>query len=412
MNNLKILYIATSFPTPDKGETIYTDLAEAIHLAGHEITVAVAEQSKNQKATEMKKERGFNVLRVVTGNYYDVNLFEKGLTILRIPFLMKLGINKYINDQNFDFILFEAPPVTNYRLVAWAKKKFDCPAYLMLKDIFPQNAVDLGMIRKNGLLFRFFEAQEKKLYDVANTIGCMSQANQEYIIKHNPQIDLNKVTIFPNTKKIFSDVDVNQKADLSMREKYNIPNDACLFLFGGNMGAPQYIDLLCETIRHFKNDSSLYFLFVGRGTERYKLKKVIRSQSVKNALVIENLPRNDYNQITKESDIGLIVLDPRFTIPNYPSRILSYMEYGKPILAVTDEVSDLKDLIEVAQCGEWVCSNNTEEVLKQVKIFSERKDLGQLGGNGRKYMIQNLNVEKSVEILENQFMSSERIDYV
>ena len=120
---MKVLYIATSFPEPNKGATIYTDLAEALYEAGHEITVAVSEQAKNLSRTQMKKERGFDVLRIVTGNYYDVSLIEKGITTLRIPIIMKNEISKYIVNRKFDFILYEAPPVTNASLVAWAKKK-------------------------------------------------------------------------------------------------------------------------------------------------------------------------------------------------------------------------------------------------------------------------------------------------
>ena len=324
---MRVLYIATSFPEPNKGATIYTDLAEALYEAGHEITVAVSEQARNLSQTQMKKERGFDVLRVVTGNYYDVSLIEKGITTLRIPTLMRKGISQYLSDRKFDFILYEAPPVTNSSLVIWAKKQFSCPSYLMLKDIFPQNAVDIGIMKKKSPIFKFFKHKEKKLYESADIIGCMSEANKQYIIHHNPCLNESKIELFPNTKKITDDI---EPVKLEMRQKYSIPEEACVFLFGGNMGKPQYVDLLCQAIIDCKNDKDIYFLFVGRGTERYKIENTINSELITNAKVIENLPRDQYEQITKESDVGLIILDPRFTIPNYPSRILSYMEYAKP----------------------------------------------------------------------------------
>lgn len=397
---MRILYIATSFPEPNKGSTIYTDLAEALHEAGHKITVAVSEQARNKKNTEIKIERGFNVLRIVTGNYYDVGLIQKGITTLKIPILMRKDISEYIGKQVFDLILFEAPPVTNASLVAWAKKKFNCPAYLMLKDIFPQNAVDLRIMKYNGLLFKYFKGKEKKLYNTADIIGCMSIANKNYIINHNSWLNKSKVEIFPNTKKINYDI----KSEVSsMRESYGIPKEACVFLFGGNMGRPQYIELLCNAVKECKNESSIYFLFIGRGTDRYKLENAIRENDIKNALVIENLPRSEYEQVMKEADVGLIVLDPRFTIPNYPSRILSYMEYAKPVLAATDRVTDIKKLIEDAQCGEWVWAGDTEAFISKIKEMASSKELPAKGSNGRKYMEDNFKVEKSVEIIERHF---------
>lgn len=394
---MKVLYITTSFPEPTKGATIYTDLAEALHEAGHDITVAVAEQAKNKKYTEMSKERGFNVLRIVTGNYYDVSFVEKGITTLKIPFLMRYGIKKYLGSKVFDFILFESPPVTNAGLMSWAKKKFNCSIYLMLKDIFPQNAVDLGILKRNSLIFRYFKIKEKKLYQAADYIGCMSYANKRYIIEHNPWILPEKVEIFPNTRKILNDIQINS---FKLRDRYGIRKDACIFLFGGNMGRPQYIDLLCEAITKLKDETGIYFLFIGRGTDRYKLVQTIKENDIKNALVIEDLPRNEYEEITKECDVGLIILDPRFTIPNYPSRILTYMEYSKPVLAATDNITDIKETIREAGCGEWVWSGDTKSFINKVREMAKLKNLSIMGANGRKYLVGNFDTKHSVDILE------------
>lgn len=397
---MRVLYIATSFPEANKGATIYTDLAKALYEAGHDITVAVSEQSRNLSRTQMEKERGFDVLRVVTGNYYDVGLIEKGITTLKIPMLMKKGISQYLSDRKFDFILYEAPPVTNGTLVTWAKKKFKCPSYLMQKDIFPQNAVDIGLMKKNSPIFTFFKYKEKKLYQSADIIGCTSNANKQYLINHNPWLNKNKIELFPNTKKI---IDVIEPVGLEMRKKFKIPEEACVFLFGGNMGKPQYVDLLSQTITDCKNDKDIYFLFVGRGTERYKLENTIKSESITNAKVIENLPRAQYEQITKESDVGLIILDPRFTIPNTPSRILSYMEYSKPVIAATDKITDLKVIIEEAKCGEWVWSGDKDEFVDTIRSMSKNPLLKEMGSNGRNYLEKNFTLKISVDILEKHF---------
>lgn len=402
---MKILYIATSFPEPDKGSTIYTDLAEALHEAGHEITVVVSEEIKNLTHTQMRKERGFDVLRIVTGNYYDVGFIEKGITTLKIPIIMKRGISKFLKSKEYDFILFESPPVTNASLVKWAKQKFNCPSYLMLKDIFPQNAVDLGVIRKDGIIYKYFKRKEKRLYQVADIIGCMSEANKQYIINHNSWLNQDKVEIFPNTKKIKGK---NYYVKKEFRKKNFIPDDACVFLFGGNMGKPQYIDLLCEAILELKDEEKIYFIFVGRGTERYKLENTIKKHNIKNAMIMGNLPRDEYEQILCECDVGLIILDPRFTIPNFPSRILSYMEYAKPILAATDNVSDIKKLIEDANCGEWVWSGDKAVFINKIMQMSRNYDLTTKGKNGLKFFEKNFTVEKSVEILEKHFMNRNR----
>ncbi|MBM7706087.1 glycosyltransferase involved in cell wall biosynthesis [Chryseomicrobium aureum] len=396
---MKILYIATSFPEPSKGATIYTDLAEALHEAGHEITVAVSEQSKNKINTELGMERGFSVLRIVTGNYYDVNFLEKGITSLKIPILMKKYIRKYLKDQKFDFILFESPPTTNVDLIDWVKKEFKCPAYLMLKDIFPQNAVDLGIFTKRNPIYHYFLFKEKKLYDVADKIGVMSEANKKYLLQHN-HINEMKIELFPNTKKLIKTIPTHNN---EMRNRLNIPNNVTLFLFGGNMGKPQNINLLSRAIIQFQNDSEVFFLFVGRGTERKHIEETISKYNITNAHVLDNLPRNEYDKITVESDVGLIMLDPNFTIPNYPSRILSYMEFGKPVLAATDEVTDIGKLIIDGNFGKWVNGNDEKafyEAINELKSIDLRN---KMATNSRKVVEEQFNLNKSVKILENLF---------
>lgn len=401
---MKILYIATSFPKESKGATIYTDLAEAIHQKGHEITVAVSEQKRNQQKTTLETERGFKVLRAVVGDYYDVNFIKKGIVTILLPFIMKKEIKKNLGKEQFDMVLFETPPITNAGVVAWAKKHFKCKSYLMLKDIFPQNGVDLGILG-SGLLgkviFNYFKFKEKFLYKTADIIGCMSEGNKKYLLEHNPEIPEQKVEIFPNAKKITEDY---QCEDFSVRQKLGIPEDACVFLFGGNMGKPQYVEILAAAAKEFKNDNNVFFVFVGRGTEKHIIAQTIENNDIKNAILLDNLPREEYEQITKESDVGLITLDPRFTIPNFPSRILSYMDYAKPVLAATDTVTDMKELIKIADCGEWVCSEKQEAFFEKIKAFSADKDKCiRQGENGRKYMKENFTVERCVEILEKQF---------
>lgn len=401
---MRILYIATSFPKENKGATIYTDLAEALHQKGHQITVAVSEQKRNQPSTTLETERSFKVLRAVVGDYYDVNFIKKGIVTLLLPFIMKSEIKKHLGKEKFDLVLFETPPITNAGVVAWAKKHFNCKSYLMLKDIFPQNGADLGILGSGfvgKMIFNYFKYKERFLYKTADTIGCMSEGNKKYLLEHNPEISEKKVEIFPNAKRITEDY---QCKDFSVRQKLGIPEDACVFLFGGNMGKPQYVEILAAAAKEFKDEQKVFFVFVGRGTEKHILATAIKNNDIKNAILLDNLPREEYEGITKESDVGLITLDPRFTIPNFPSRILSYMDYAKPVLAATDTVTDMKELIENANCGQWVCSADQKAFFEKIKEFSANKEkCKQMGENGRKYMIENFTVDRCVEILEKQF---------
>lgn len=395
--DMKILYISTVFPK-EGTSTIYTDLAEALAEKGHEVTVVTTEERKNNVDTFMGQERGCNVLRVKTGNMYDVSLVEKGLSMLVIAKILIEAIKKYLANIKVDLILFEAPPVMMEEIVRYAKKQFDAKAFLMMKDIFPQNAVDIKIMKKNGVIYRYFKYKEKKMYLIADRIGCMSEENLNYL-KNIEGVNENKLSIFPNTKRI-NDVKVDSK---EIRKKYNIPEDKVVFVFGGNMGKPQGMQFLTDAIIKAMVVEKAFFVLVGRGTEREKVQENLKKY--KNNLVLGNLPRNEYEQLVSSCDIGIISLDFRFTIPNYPSRVLSYMEYAMPVLAATDSCTDFRKLIEKeAVCGIWCASNNKNDFVCAVqKLVNDEKMRIELGQNGRNYLEKNFSVEKSVDILEQYY---------
>lgn len=190
-----------------------------------------------------------------------------------LPRIVKKAVQKHWGGKSFDFILFEAPPVTLQSVIRWAKKKFNCPAYLMQKDIFPQNAVDLKFFGKKSLAYAYFRSRKKKMLKASDFIGCMSQANIDYIRKHNPYLNPKQVEYFPNTKSVKPQKEEN-KAEI--RKEYYIPQNACVFLFGGNMGKPQNVGIICKAMDCFKGDNSVFFLFIGSGTNAGILKNHIK----------------------------------------------------------------------------------------------------------------------------------------
>lgn len=402
MRALKILYISNVFPKQEQNSTIYTDLAEELNRRGHRIFVVASEERHNLSQTWLGKERGIPVLRVRSGNLYDVSLLEKGITVLLLKPRLISAIKKYLKNMQFDFILFESPPVTMVGTIRWAMQHFNCPSYLMLKDIFPQNGIDIGIIKKGGLIYRYFKRQEEALYRTASIIGCMSEANRQYILRKNTWLDPGKVEILPNTKRIRY---YGLRATVFfMRRKYGIPEDAVVAVFGGNMGKPQGVDFLMDIISASSDRKDLFFLLVGRGTERARMRERILREALSNVLMLDAIPRDDYEHLITECDIGLIFLDKRFTIPNFPSRVLSYFEYSMPVLAATDTNTDFGCMVEDAGAGYWVQAGDLENYIKRLDLLVGDAGMRHsMGHAGRRYLEMHYNVGVSADILERRF---------
>jgi glycosyltransferase involved in cell wall biosynthesis len=396
---MKIIYLSTSFPKPDRGETIYTDLANELTKRGHKVTVVVADQKKNIESNCFQEENGIPVLRVACMNFYDVSKIKKAISFMFMPRYIKKAIKTFLKGYDFDFVLHESPPVTNFSIVRWIKKKFKCRNYLMLKDIFPQNAVDLCLFSKKSIFYYYYRFLELRMYRLSNKIGVMSDANSKYIVTHNRKEKLSdKIDIFPNTIRLKSNRIAN---DAISRDMLNIDKDSLVLVFGGNMGIPQYVELLMFAIDHFKDDRRVFFILIGRGTERFKIKKLIENKEISNIKLLQNIKRIDYEDYVSISDLGIITLNPQFTIPNYPSRILSYLHHSLPVLAATDRITDIKELILENDIGYWIHSADKVGFVNQIElIINDKSSLIQKGKNGNRCLREKFGVERSVDILE------------
>jgi len=366
----------------------------------HSVYLVCKRERRTEKPTELTEEFGLHVLRVRTGNIKNTNIIEKGLSTVMIEPQFVAAVKKYFREVKFDLVLYTTPPITFADVVKYVKKRDGARSYLMLKDIFPQNSVDIGMISKNGpkgLIYRFFRAKEKELYRLSDHIGCMSKANVQYIITNNPEVDSSVVEECPNMIAAV-DMSVDMATRVSVRQKYGIPIDKTVFVYGGNLGKPQGIPFLIRCLSKVNNYQSkhpvdilnkAYILIVGGGTEYGVLEAFMREQQPANMKLISSLPREDYNAMVGSCDVGLIFLDHRFTIPNFPSRMLSYMQAKMPILAVTDPNTDVGEVIVNGRFGWWCESNSTKAVVTSIRdICKEAVEDGvyKMGVNGWNYV--------------------------
>lgn len=376
----------------------------------------------------MTEDKGVHILNVWTLNLQKTSVVEKGIGQVLVEGQYKRAIKNYLKGVKFDLILYSTPPITFPNVIAYLKRQNpQARTYLLLKDIFPQNAVDIGMMTTTGvkgLLYKFFRRKEKKLYAFSDYIGCMSPANVEFVLKHNPEVDAKRVEVAPNSLelKAYSSQDGQEKAErYYIRKKYNLPTDKPIFIYGGNLGKPQGIDYLIKCLDAVKGRTDCHFVVVGTGTELPKLQEWYDSNLSRirelengssantngtnqtNVTVMKGLPKEDYDMLVKYCDVGLIFLDHRFTIPNYPSRLLSYLEYKMPVVCATDVNTDIGKIAEENGYGYWCESVNPEDftALVDKMLAADRKAMGE---KGYEFLKENYLVEHTYNAIMAHFV--------
>jgi hypothetical protein len=348
----------------------------------------------------IKEEENSTLFMIKIGAVQKTNFIRKGINMLRMEKIFRRQYSRYFRDKDIDLILYSTPPITLYKIISYAKRKTHAFTYLLLKDIFPQNAVDLRMFPAKGLIHLFFRYQEKKIYEISDYIGCMSEANVNYILNHNPQIKREKVGLSPNCLEISSDkTDITCETKKNIREKYQIPLDSRVYIYGGNLGKPQDISFVIRCLHEVEKIADVYFIICGSGTEYNRLKAYMDETHPENIRLISYLPREEYEKLVSACDVGLLFLDYRFTIPNFPSRLLSYMECGLPVLACTDVNTDVGMTIEKGEFG-WWCPSSSEKAFAETigKINAvPQKTMEHLGKNGLRYLESHYDVHMQFE---------------
>jgi glycosyltransferase involved in cell wall biosynthesis len=380
---------------------IYTDLLRKFSDKGHEVFVLCPSERRDKKPTHLLKEVGVHILNVRTLNMQKTSIIEKGVGTLAIEYQYLNAIKTFCSDIKFDLIMYSTPPITFSKVINYIKRRDNAYAYLLLKDIFPQNAVDMKMLKKGGLLHKFFLNKERGLYDISDTIGCMSEANKKYILAHNPTIVAEKVEVNPNSITPIEKVHTVEEK-LVIKKKYGLPLNKIVFVYGGNLGKPQGIDFLLETIESTKNPN-IFFLVVGSGTEYDRVYKWFQNKQPKNAILLAGLPKDDYDLLLKACDVGMIFLHKDFTIPNFPSRLLSYLEMKMPVIAATDSNTDIGAVLEKNQCGYRVLSGDILSMQKAIdEISSNKENYNQMSENAWGLLQREFNVDYSYQLIKNR----------
>lgn len=403
---MNILFIFSRHSENRNDSTLTKDLADEFYKQGANVNVVTIIEKKYGKETENKLENGYEVLRIKTENYFNVkNKFEKGISILKIPYDIKKGILKYLGNKKFDLIITHTPFFSSEKIIKPLKEYFKCPAYLILWDIFPQNAVDIGLIQ-NKLIYKFFKKSEKNMLLAYNKIFCMSSGNVKYMEENYSFLDRNNIKLLKNWAKIKPLISEDKE---NIRKKYGYTVKDFIAVFGGNMGKPQKLENILELAHRLQEYKNIKFLFIGNGTEKERLEEIAKSKLLTNTQFFNQIPRLEYEILVSACDLGLVSLDERFTVPNFPSKTTDYFKLGLPIFASLDQCSSEdygKFLTTEAKAGVYGQAGNINDLKKKFLLLYNDQNLRQkLGNNGRYYYENNLSVEKAYDTIMNELMN-------
>lgn len=400
--NLKsLLFITLVNIDSIDNSNIYADLLRYFLSKNYKVTIVSPLERRSSNKPSYIEGENYRILRPKTLNNQKVNKVEKLLSILSIDYIIQRTIKKELRNGTFDLLIYSTPPITLTKTISYCRKNFKCKTFLLLKDIFPQNAVDLGMMTKSSFIYKFFRKKEEQLYELSDGIGCMSQNNVDYVLTNNPFIDKQKINIAPNSMELPQEG--NKRSDAFFRSKHDIPKDSTVFIYGGNLGKPQGINVLIEILDHFQKNQKVFFFIIGSGTEYDRINDWFDRNNPRNVILKSYLPKEEYDQYVSNSDVGLIFLDSKFTIPNYPSRLLGYLAARLPVLSFTDLNSDIGSNAKSRNYGDWAYSGDLSACISLIDAYMDKDNakLKEMGNTGYNYFKKHYQPENTFSSIVN-----------
>lgn len=398
---MKVLLITAYFP-PEIGSAahLFYELGMALAKEGHKVTVLTGFPNYNvqgnldyynKKLKWMMREEinGMHVIRMSIPRFPRHIPIARALWQFFCAFAFTIGA-LILPPQ--DVSLIYSPPLP-LGITSWVLRKFrGIPYVLNVQDLFPQSVIDLGILN-NRLIINFFERMEKWVYKKADSITVHSSGNRDHVLSKCAYS--HKVEIIPNCV----DTDFISEGDRlnDFRIEYKL-GDKFIVSFAGVLGYSQDIDIILSAAKYLKDYQEILFLIVGDGVEKSRLERKASKMSLSNVRFLSMQPRDKYPSILQASDICLATLRKKVKTPVVPSKIISIMAAGRPVIACMDMRGDASKLINDAQCGIILPPENARLLSENIlRLFQNREIRERLGYNGRKYAEQHLSLNVYVQ---------------
>lgn len=358
LKSMRIALIADAYPPMRTSAAVQLrDLSEEMLKQGHFPTVIIPSSSQG-KPWILEEMNGVQVLRVKAPPTKDIGYIRRTINEFMLPFFMLHNLRKSpLSKVKWDGVVWYSPTIFLGPIARALKKASHCRSYLIVRDIFPEWAVDMGLMGR-GLPYRFFKAIERYQYSVADVIGVQTPGNLAYIdackLKTGQRVEVLQNWLADAPVAGSSIVVAN--TPIAKRK---------VFVYAGNMGIAQGMMILIDLAERLRHWEDVGFLFVGRGSDTERLREESAIRGLTNVVFFDEIDSTEIPGLYAQCHIGIVALDVRHKTHNIPGKFLTYMQSGLPVLACINPGNDLVELI----CSEGVgyaCTDYSVDTLQKL----------------------------------------------
>ena len=392
---MRIALIADTFPPlRTSGAVQLRDLSREFARQGHELTLMLPAPNI-EKSWQLEEMDGIRVLRLKAPRTKDIDYVRRTIGEFMMPFAMRRHLRSSpLANEKWDGVVWYAPSIFHGPLANSIKKTSECKGYLIIRDIFPEWAVDMGLMGR-GLPYRFFDAVARYQYSVADVIGVQTPGNLGYFSEWQ-KMHGRKLEVLQNW------LDKPAQMRCSIRLEETALAGRRVFVYAGNMGVAQGMDILLVLAEQLLKRIDVGFLFVGRGSDAARLKADAQARQLDNVLFFDEIHPDEIPDLYEQCSAGIVALDPRHKSHNIPGKFLTYMQSGLPVLANVNAGNDLATMIRSERVGQVCESNRIDELVTLANLLLKQiSSDGALPARCRSLFEREFSVEQAVRQIVN-----------
>ena len=363
---------------------MFHELAEELVNKGHKVTVITPHFEKSQSRLIKDNLGEVTVWRFRSGAIKDVGKVTRAINETLLSHNAWRAIEGEVETDTFDGVIYYSPSIFFGSLVGQLKKRCKCESYLVLRDFFPQWAVDTGLIREGSLIERYFRFFERRSYVNADMIGVMSQKNLD--IFNDSNAGQFPVSILRNWASLTPHAASPQVYNL--REKLGLL-DQVIYFYGGNIGHAQDMANLVRLAKGMRHENNAHFLFVGQGDEVELIEDLARKWELNNFSYLPSVDQTEFKEILAQVDVGLFSLSEKHTAHNFPGKLLGYMVQSLPILGSVNQGNDLMELVNESGAGFITVNGDDEQFLANAHQLQKNVELRREMGAAGYHLLEN-----------------------
>lgn len=404
---MHVLLLSIAYPPEVRSASTLTyDFARGLRARGHKVTVVTGYPRYNLPAgtpehfAAVTDEDGVRVIRVRTLPVHKVPIVQRGFGELALPYHFVTAALQYV-DAPVDVIEMYSPPLT-LGVAGWIlKKRLGAPLVVNVQDLFPQNAVDLGIV-KNPVVLAGLRALERTVYAGADAITVHSVGNGKYLVERRGQPEA-KVKVIPNwVEPTAFDIPTGIVTN-GFLQRYGLQGKFVL-LFAGVLGPAQGLDVLIDAAHEVRDESSIAVLFVGDGMAKAKLMARCESRGQTNVRFEHFISKDEYPNLLAECHVGLVSITSSYHTPVVPGKLQGYMAGGVPVLAALNVESDGHQILTDSQAGLSVLGGDSRRLAENIRrLYSDPNLCAEMGARGRAYALEHFNKNHCVGLYERLF---------